>query len=1068
MKQGFLLLITLLFSFSLIGQSDQFLSSLSVSESVDGYVQLDWEYEPGFTYALNKKTLTETAWTTIALDIDEGQYIDNETQKGSAYEYQLFKVDGTGNATAYYMIYAGLEVDPVVNRGRMLLLVEESQAAALQDKIDRWILDTEADGWVVVSKTVPMTMAVTAVKAMIQEEYNAPGSLSSVFLLGHIPVPYSGNIVPDGHTNNHYGAWAADVYYAEMNESWTDAIVNTSGQPPRTTNIPGDGKFDQNTIVAAELELGRVDFFNMPQFPESETELLAQYLDKDHAFRNNQFNANMQAFARDNFGFGFDTGPDINFPAIVGPENYSEASYRNTLLADSYIWSYGAGPGSYTSAGNVSNTENMSLDSLQTVFTCLFGSYFGDWDTQNNFLRSALGSGTVLTNAWSGRPNWTFFHMGLGTPIGLQAKLTQSDNVTYFAGFNRMVHIALMGDPSLRMIYPEPLAKLEAELQSNVVRLEWEMPAVSYTINHYNIYYRHENDTAWQEATEVDADQNSVFLQLPTAEEGVIYFMVRPVNLEMVNSGSYYNQGLGKIASIEYVDLDEDGDGFPASVDCNDMDPSINPGAEEIINNDIDENCDGDIVIIDEDGDGFNSFDDCDDSNASVNPDAEEIPNNTIDEDCDGEALIIDEDGDGFNSDEDCNDSDPSINPDAEEIANNDVDEDCDGEALIIDVDGDGFNSDEDCDDSNAGVNPDATEIPNNDIDEDCDGEALMIDEDGDGFNSDEDCDDSNPDINPTAEEIPNNDIDEDCDGEALIIDEDGDGFNSDEDCDDSNAGVNPDAMEIPNNDIDEDCDGEALIIDEDGDGFNSDEDCNDADSSINPDAEEIPNNDIDEDCDGEALIIDEDGDGFNSDEDCDDSDPAINPDAEEIPNNDIDENCDGEALVIDDDGDGFNSDEDCDDSDPAINPDAEEIANNDIDEDCDGVALIIDEDGDGFNSDEDCDDMNADINPDAEEIANNGIDEDCDGEDLLSNVNVENDYSLVIYPNPTTDVLTISYTAGGTMTVDIYSEEGRRMLSLTDVLAGQVISLKDIPAGVYSIRVVLSGKQKWDSFIKL
>ena len=157
---------------------------------------------------------------------------------------------------------------------------------------------------------------------------------------------------------------------------------------------------------------------------------------------------------------------------------------------------------------------------------------------------------------------------------------------------------------------------------------------------------------------------------------------------------------------------------------------------------------------------------DCDENDPDINPGAEEIPNNDIDEDCDGIALIIDEDMDGFNSDEDCDDTDPDINPDAEEIANNGIDEDCDGVALVIDEDMDGYNSDEDCDENDPDIHPGAEEIPNNDIDEDCDGIALIIDEDMDGFNSDEDCDDTDPDINPDAEEIPNNGIDEDCDGE--------------------------------------------------------------------------------------------------------------------------------------------------------------------------------------------------------------------------------------------------------------------------------------------------------------
>jgi len=86
------------------------------------------------------------------------------------------------------------------------------------------------------------------------------------------------------------------------------------------------------------------------------------------------------------------------------------------------------------------------------------------------------------------------------------------------------------------------------------------------------------------------------------------------------------------------------------------------------------------VMETDADGDGYNATVDCDDTNANINPSQSEIPYNGIDDDCNAATRDDDLDQDGVGVADDCNDLNANIYPNASEIADNGIDEDCDGQ----------------------------------------------------------------------------------------------------------------------------------------------------------------------------------------------------------------------------------------------------------------------------------------------------------------------------------------------------------------------------------------------------
>ncbi len=141
---------------------------------------------------------------------------------------------------------------------------------------------------------------------------------------------------------------------------------------------------------------------------------------------------------------------------------------------------------------------------------------------------------------------------------------------------------------------------------------------------------------------------------------------------------------------------DADSDGYTdtacGGADCNDADPDVNPGAAEVCDDTVDNDCDGSTDCADGDCTGIPPCPVCDPSETSCT--------DGVDNDCDGSTDCADPDctgdpdcptgctdadGDSYAIEGgscgpvDCDDNDPTSHPFANEICNDGADNDCDG-----------------------------------------------------------------------------------------------------------------------------------------------------------------------------------------------------------------------------------------------------------------------------------------------------------------------------------------------------------------------------------------------------
>ncbi len=330
-----------------------------------------------------------------------------------------------------------------------------------------------------------------------------------------------------------------------------------NGQPlqqsnirPANWNAAGDGKYDQAQLPdAVDLQIGRVACGDRAAFAVSAVALLKQYLDKDHNYRIGLLTAPIRGLIDDNFGYfsgeAFASSGWRNLPAMVGLDSVREIDWFTTLETEPYLWAYGTGGGTNTSAGGIGSTADFASRGSKAIFTMLFGSYFGDWNTTDNFLRAPLATDYGLSCAWSGRPYWHFFPMALGEPLGYCARITQNNTAEFVFNNNaNLVHIALMGDPTLRL-YPVPppsLPSFTSDTETRSINITWKV-ANDPSVHGYLIYRSSKKSGPYSLLT-TEPVIAAQFVDTDPLEDSNHYW-IHSVRKEVSPTGSYDNLSLG-------------------------------------------------------------------------------------------------------------------------------------------------------------------------------------------------------------------------------------------------------------------------------------------------------------------------------------------------------------------------------------------------------------------------------------------------------------------------------------------------------------------------------------------
>lgn len=503
-------------------------------------LQLSWRAQKVVPPALARRSLSSGAgWAEIAPEGGLAQVVVTDAPpQGRAWEYRitLTPADGTPAQEGYWVAATALAAAPV--EGRAWLVVDETLAAPLADRLARLADDLTGAGWEVTRIDTPRGVTdaqanlelAFALRTRLNDGMQAdPMARHAVLLVGHVPVVLSGWVAPDGHEPR---AAATDLFYATPGAEWPLTHNPKGGLQLAPQIVPGD-------VIRASV--GRVDFAAMgPRF-DDEITLTARWLDRNHRFRHAQTPVPARAYGAS----GSLMVERAALGNIVGPAQVIEAGHHGH-----------AGQGPFLLGVDFGNWDGASYGErprAEAVFTINFGSGKLFFDTPANAMRALLASSeTALTAAWGGRPAWQLHGLAVNETIG-EAQMRTVNNGRASRGgmasrdyqatgnydWINPIWVNLMGDPTLRPFVLAPVTDPTAQADGDGTRLGWVLPKGADRVV---IYHADDRDGPYRVlAEDVTGDSYRA--------AGKGWFMIRAKGLAQLYAGSVWLLSQGAVVA---------------------------------------------------------------------------------------------------------------------------------------------------------------------------------------------------------------------------------------------------------------------------------------------------------------------------------------------------------------------------------------------------------------------------------------------------------------------------------------------------------------------------------------